>query len=289
MSMSEQKRETRNYDIRLLETSPEALQEVLDLFIRGGSGMSNSIEFLDWQYNQNPRGRAVGFNAYYEGSLAAHYAAIPVVAHLYGQNVPGILSINTRTDAAHQGQGLFTKLARATYDHARSVGYAFVVGVANDNSVHGFTKKLGFQHVGMMQTYFVTNPSSSPQPSLDYATAWDAESLRWRLSNPTKRYSVRRSGDRALLFSRSSRFRVLIADVEAAIVPPDLERAAGSVNPFSMWLGVTPATLVGHPLRVPVPARLRETSLNLIFLDLTGHRTLDADQVKFWAIDFDAY
>ena len=222
--MAEQKRESRIYDVRVLETSPDALREVLDLFIRGGSGMSDTIEFLDWQYNQNPRGKAVGFNAYYEGRLAAHYVAIPVIANLFGRPTRGLLSINTRTDTDHQGQGLFTRLARETYDHARDIGCEFVIGVANDNSVHGFTKKLGFQRVGLMQTYFCTDPSGLQAP-FDYETAWDVDALRWRLSNPTKRYSVRHSADRTLLFSRSSRFRALIGDVPTDIVPPGIATA----------------------------------------------------------------
>lgn len=285
--MSHVVRQARNYDIRLLETSPEALQEVLNLFLQGGSGMSNSIEFLDWQYNQNPRGRAVGFNAYYEGQLAAHYVAIPVAADLFGAPARGLLSINTRTAAEHQGQGLFTRLARATYDHAQASGYEFVIGVANDSSVHGFTKKLGFQHVGMMGTWFITDPGHE-KTKLDYATIWDADSVRWRVANPTKSYTVRRRDDRALLFGRSARFRVLMGDVAASAVPETVSAARWSPNPFSMWLGVSAASQ-SSALRAPVPDQMKETSLNLIFRDLVGDRTLAADRTKFWAMDFDAY
>lgn len=285
--MSNAVREARNYDIRPLETSPDALQEVLDLFIQGGSGMSNTIEFLDWQYNQNPRGPAVGFNAYFEGQLAAHYVAIPVTANVFGAPAKGLLSVNTRTAAGHQGQGLFTRLARATYDHAQASGYEFVVGVANDSSVHGFTKKLGFQHVGMMRTWFATDPRWE-EASLDYETLWDADTVRWRLSNPTRSYFARRRGDRALLFGQSRRFRVLMGDVEAGTVPPDVPAPPGSLNPFSMWLGVSTASQTGA-VRIPVPERMKETSLHLIYRDLIGERTLSADRTRFWAMDFDAY
>lgn len=285
--MSNAVREARNYDIRLLETSPGDLKEVLDLFIQGGSGMSDTIEFLDWQYNQNPRGPAVGFNAYFEGELAAHYVAIPVMANLFGAPVRGLLSVNTRTAARHQGQGLFTRLAHATYEHAQSNGYEFVVGVANDSSVHGFTKKLGFQHVGMMRTWFTTAPRWQ-EAALDYETSWDADSVRWRLSNPTRSYSVLRRGDRALLFGQSKRFRVLMGDVKAATVPPEVPAPPESLNPFSMWLGVSTASQRGG-IRLPVPDRMKETSLHLIFRDLAGERALSADRTRFWAMDFDAY
>src|SRR5262245_10816784 len=88
-------------------------------------------EALGWQYRDNPDGQVVGFNAWLDAVLAAHYVTIPLVARVNGKEEKGLLSLNTATHAVHQGKGLFTKLANATYDLGRSMGYGFVIGVAN--------------------------------------------------------------------------------------------------------------------------------------------------------------
>jgi GNAT superfamily N-acetyltransferase len=99
-------------------------------------------EYLQWQYADNPDGTIVGFNAYQGETLAAHYVTQPMEAVINGVKRRGLLSLNTATHPQHQGKGLFVKLADRTYTYAAEHGYDFVIGVANQNSVHGFTKKL---------------------------------------------------------------------------------------------------------------------------------------------------
>jgi GNAT superfamily N-acetyltransferase len=107
-------------------------------------------EYIQWQYADNPDGNIVGFNAYDGETLAAHYVTQPMQAVVRGVEMKGLLSLNTATHPQHQGKGLFVKLANQTYSYAAEQGYDFVIGVANQNSVHGFTKKMGFQLVGQL-------------------------------------------------------------------------------------------------------------------------------------------
>ena len=109
-----------------------------------------TLDFLDWQYFKNPVGDVVGFDAFYNNELVAHYVTIPVVYKFNDKTLNGLLSLNTATKAEHQGKGLFTKLASDTYDLAKEKGYKFIIGVANQNSTHGFIKKLGFDLVGKL-------------------------------------------------------------------------------------------------------------------------------------------
>lgn len=277
------------YDIKLMELSPQELQQISDLFTRAGSGMSGGSEFLDWQYNQNPAGQAVGYNAYFDGLLVAHYAVIPLRARVFGEEVLGYLSINTRTDLEHQGQGLFTRLAESTYSHIKKIGGEFVVGVANGNSVHGFTRKLGFQHVGLLETRFVLGSPSTGKRDLDFESIWDSATVAWRLDNPTKSYKHRKKGDRAMLYSNSRRFSSLIGNVPYKSLPNGLETLSRFSCMPKLWLGIAKGMNWAGTLYALVPIKLQPVQLNLIYLDLKGTRSLDPESVRFLAMDFDAY
>ena len=41
--------------------------------------------FLYWQYAKNPEGMALGFDAYFEGKLVAHYVTLPVCYLINGK------------------------------------------------------------------------------------------------------------------------------------------------------------------------------------------------------------
>lgn len=277
------------YDIKSMDLSSQELEQVSALFVRSGSGMNGGVEFLNWQYNQNPAGQAVGYNAYFDGLLIAHYAAIPLRAKVFGEAVFGYLSINTRTDPEHQGQGLFTRLAESTYSDIEKIGGEFVVGVANENSVHGFTKKLGFQHVGLLETRFVLGSPSTAKCDLDFQSIWDSETVAWRLDNPTKSYKYRKKGDRALIFGASRRFLSLIGDVPYESLPNGLETLGGFSFMPKLWLGIAEGMSWRGALYAVVPRKLQPVQLNLIYRDLKGTRSLDPASVKFLAMDFDAY
>jgi len=160
-------------------------------------------EVIRWQYLDNPEGRAVGFNAWAGDVLAGHYVTIPLRARVHGKEERGLLSLNTATHADHRGKGLFTRLAQATYDRAASEGYGFVVGVANANSTHGFTKKLGFQLVGPLRAMVGVGPipfrGRREEPVFEPIRdpAW----ITWRLSHPVNRYAKARQGQGVLVLS----------------------------------------------------------------------------------------
>jgi GNAT superfamily N-acetyltransferase len=278
-----------SYHIKPLDLSPQELEQVSDLFIRSGSTINGGREFLDWQYNLNPAGQAVGYNAYFDGLLIAHYAAIPLRAKVFGEDVFGYLSINTRTDREHQGQGLFTRLAESTYSDIEKTGGEFVVGVANENSVYGFTKKLGFQHVGVLDRRFVLGSPSMGNCDLDYEPIWDSATVAWRLDNPTKSYKYRIKGDRALLYGKSRQFLSLIGDVPYQSLPPGLETISRFSLMPKLWLGIAERMSWGGTLYALVPRMLHPVQLNLIYRDLKGARSLDPASVLFLAMDFDAY
>jgi len=152
-----------------------------------------SAAYLEWLYIQNPHGRVIGTDAFAGDRLAAHYAIMPRRYALGGQSYDAALSINTATHPDHQGKGLFTKLADATYERAAAQGVRFVLGAANANSVGGFTRKLGFTALGQIRLYLGFQPPAATGDDLDLMT--DDHWIAWRLANPSRVYTSRRLGN----------------------------------------------------------------------------------------------
>ncbi|HTD34284.1 MAG TPA: GNAT family N-acetyltransferase [Candidatus Elarobacter sp.] len=242
-----------------------------------------TAELLRWQYRDNPAGAIIGWNAVAgDGSLAAHYVVQPLDARLDGVAERGALSFNTATHPAHQGKGLFTELGRRTYASAAEAGYGHVVGVANANSTPGFTRKLGFALVAQLHARIGLRTAPGEDAAAAYERTWTPASAAWRAANPHGRY--RAVGDRLYAATPQPLIRALLARGRA------FENTASDslgFRPIDLWLGLEPG---GTPPGVDIPARLRPSPLNFIFLDLRGaNRAVPRDGVRFRAADFDPY
>ena len=241
--------------------------------------------FLRWEYDSNPSGDVVGYDAYAGHNLCAHYAAQPLDAMLFGSATRGVLSFNTATHPSHQGRGLFTALALRTYERAAALGYEFVIGVANDQSTPGFVSKLGFQLVSPLSVVVGFGAPAESEGIVDYARIWSDRSRSWRLQNPAHSYHVVRG--RLVCSTGVPLLKVLLS---SSPWEKHADAIAFSVShPATMWIGLRP-NLRWRGVAFPLPGPLRPSPLNLIFLDLTGRgRKLDPQHVAFDALDFDAY
>jgi GNAT superfamily N-acetyltransferase len=279
------------YDIRPCGTDDASIAEVTALLTTVFPKAGFTEAFIRWQYAENPDGPVVGFNAYHKNDLVAHYATIPIVSEINGVCEKGLLSLNTATHPGHGGKGLFTGLAKATYTRAAEGGLGFVVGVANAASTPGFVRKLGFQLVGPLRAIVgFGDLLEDGDGECAFQRVWDAERLQWRLSNPNARYTVETVRNGLIRFHTASGYpmvrAVLGAFPQTMISTPKEKVRFG----MSLHIGLDPSWQRMQPLHVNIPVRFRPSPLNLIFLDLTGKgRTLDADKVRFRAIDFDAY
>ena len=171
-----------SYDTRPVETDDDSLEACRALL--AATFGTAEVDYVRWLYRDNPWGTAVGFNAFTNHELVAHYVTVPIEATLDGAPARGLLSLNTATHPTHQGKGLFTRLAEATYAHARDRGYEFVVGVANANSTPGFTRKLGFQLVTPLDVRLGLGQLTTSHDPVGFALAWSEPALRWRLQRP---------------------------------------------------------------------------------------------------------
>lgn len=247
--------------------------------------------YLNWQYNENPDGHIVGFNAFAGGTLAAHYAAQPILASMQGGLKRGLLSLNTATHPGHQGKGLFVQLANRTYEYAATNGYDFVIGVANQNSVHGFTKKLGFTLLGSLHAKLGTGPLHPTKDTTSFAWSrhWSQQALLWRLNNPVQQYGIK-CGRQCVVTSRTAYPAI---NAVLGIFDGSSYRLLPRNVPFSLlniWIGADRGLTSKTNLYFNVPNRLRPAPLYLIFKSLNSNiGPFGFDDVYFQALDFDAY
>ena len=236
--------------------------------------------FLEWQYAKNPIGNAVGYDAYFKGELVAHYVTIPVLYMIDNKEVKGLLSLNTAVHPNHQGKGLFTQLAKKTYDEAQKTGYNFVVGVANQNSTKGFLTKLDFYLIRPLKVRIgVGIELFKRKKNNRFMPLWTKESINWRLSNPSTAYFSFNN----IVYAKASIFGVCAVLTENPI-------KLSLKNPtFKLLIGL--GDIEGSGLFINLPEKLKPSPLNLVFKDLTEGclPTIKAEDVFFEAIDFDAY
>ena len=279
------------YDLRLLDLSPAGITAITALLQRVFPDAQHFTEaVVRWEYVDNPDGPAVGFNAWMGDELAAHYVTIPLLARVNGMQEKGLLSLNTATAPEHQGKGLFTKLADSTYTYAAKHGYGFVIGVANANSTHGFTQKLGFQLVAPLKAMVGLGPLPEPAATeRTFERMWSPAASAWRLGHPAYRYSWRKHGSHITLYSQRKQYGAqYVLGLQPWTEAPAGASALTSSPLAHIWIGLDPGMRFGNRPYVDVPMRFRPSPLNLIFKDLTDQqRTLDASKTRFQAMDFD--
>ena len=237
-------------------------------------------DYYRWQYEQNPNGKVVSYNAYYDDKLVAHYAAIPIEMSFDGEEKKGLLSLNTATHSQHRGKGLFVKLAQLTYDYAKAHGYKFVIGVANANSTHGFLTKLGFYQICPLEVRFGIGNIFRRKIKKPIYVVWNDKALQWRLSNPYYKYCVK---DNSIYGSMDKPFfKTIVSENMGA-------KKGGTLGfrPFNLYVGLGLEHKSG--LYFNMPKFIKHSPFNLIFKDMSDGElpTINKDNIFFQLIDYD--
>lgn len=252
-------------------------------------------DYLRWLYVANPAGRMLGFNAFFEGRLVAHYACVPASVKVTGIKRRAILSLNTATHPDFQGRGLFTRLADQTYEAATALGIDLVFGVANAKSTQGFVRKLGFQLVAPLESRvgigrLGTIDWPGALAAADFRRTWTQAELQWRLSNPANPVRALDLGDGAMGFSAATGRPLVRAWAEL----PE-QALAGAIGPRPwpggprVFLGTFPRQLLRPAMYFRLPEALRPSPLNFIIRGLSGPLSVDRDALLVSFLDFDAF
>lgn len=138
-----------------MESTEHDLQLFHQCFVTNKS--PRSVELLRWQYLEPTAGPLLVNFALTKGPsprLAAIYAVCPMMMHVSGRRVLGLQSLNTLTDEAYRGRGLFVSMATALYERSQAVGAEIVYGFPNGNSAHGIFKRLQWDSIDPMPVVF---------------------------------------------------------------------------------------------------------------------------------------
>lgn len=235
-------------------------------------------EYIKWEYEENPEGHVVGFNAYSGTILAGHYATIPIIMMINGQKRRGLLSLNTATHPEHRGKGLFVKLAQQTYDYAKENGYDYVIGVANANSTHGFIKYLGFDLICPLTFRVGFGLNINNDKAFTYKRFWDSSLLKWRMACPSYKYF--KSGESIVSPILYGAKKIVKLDTAS-----QLRRLW--LRPLNLYVGLGADLKKGYYFRLP--RFIKHSPFNLIFKDLTGGKLPKITEENIWfeLIDFD--
>ncbi|MBN8692120.1 MAG: GNAT family N-acetyltransferase [Bacteroidetes bacterium] len=244
-----------------------------------------TFEFLQWQYLLNPNGTVIGFDAFYGEELAAHYVTIPVTYEYKGELIKGLLSLNTATHPNHQGKKLFTQLAEKTYELGKNQGYKFVIGVANQNSTHGFIKKLGFDLISTLDVkIYFGNIKQIGVTSEMFKSHWNKEALKWRTENPSASYF--RTHQSLICDTHISMIKAVLSKRKECVVKENIH-PKGSLLKMEIGLNNSPSNFV---LGINLPQKLKPSPLNLIIKSLGEFNLpITKENIYFELIDFDAY
>lgn len=274
-------------------TSEEMMLKLVDLqnVVYAGKHHFTSGAFKFW-YIDNPNGHVLSFNAFYGDIIAAHYAVVPIKMLVNDRIVNGALSMATVTHPQHQKKGLFKTLAELTYNYAKELGYEFIIGVANANSIHGFIKYFNFKELGKLNVLMGTKNGIQPDGNKDYSVYWNEELLRWRLSK--KNYTTNKNNNavfgttRLWKFKKAPLVKTFMGSFDTDLLHSlNIPIQNNLIRPFTMYIGLgSNARKLGYK---ELPKAIKHSPFHLIFLDLTEGKLpeITKDNVFFQLIDFD--
>jgi hypothetical protein len=280
-----------DYEFRPVEHSGPELREVSDLLRHVFPHAPHlTPAYLRWLYVDNPEGRALGSNAWHQGRLIGHCAGQPLRARVEGETLRGILLVNAAAHPDHVRRNITRRTTDPMFEEAARQGFSFAIAVGNANSTLPLLTR--FEMVGPLNARIGAGVPvrAARQAAPSFETVWGDESLRWRLANPERPYSVRTRNGRTVVTAPSGRRGIgaILYDGDGGLSLADAgSRPAG---PLKVWLGLDAAVAWARSPFLPIPARLRPSPLNFVFKDLSG-RGLHPDpaRVVFRGIDFDAF
>jgi len=257
------------------------------------STASNSKKFsessLTWLYIKNPDGLAIGFDAFHEGQLVAHYVCIPATIMGPTGTVRALLSLNTATMPKYQGKGLFTQLARATFSAATQQGFSCVYGVSNKNSTPGFVRKLGFNLVAPLEAFIGTGRIKPRQAdsSLKFQRIWHTAAFNWRCANPANPIRVCQHINSSVMLADTGYPFIVAYDEQWGQVFSNNNFIDHKLQLY-LIIGLFPQGIPSTYFKIP--NFLKPSPLNFIFKPLDPFMiTPERHKVQFTFLDFDAY
>ena len=273
-----------DYEIRLLDFNDEisSLQKIVDLQNVVYEGKHKfRIESFRERYLNNPMGKVISFNAFYNDEIVAHYACVPYKMKIDGRVVLGLFDIATATHPDHRGKGLFKTLAKTTFQYAKENGFEFILGVANANSFPGYMKHFPFTFVGQLDVRLGWGTDIIPDGEKHFSIHWDVDAFNWRLKCCKANYS--REKDCAI-GKYNSFVQTFMGKYEDSFLDNTALTNKGWGKKLKLYVGMGAKF---KSLYLKVPKFIKRSPFNLIFLDLTDGKLPVPNKDNFYFQLFD--
>jgi len=135
--------------------TPEHYQLLKDLYA-DAFNIKISVGDIQKRHNTSELGHPhIGFIAIQSTTRmpAAYYGVFPVKLIVGSDTILAAQSADTMTHREHRNKGLFTSLARLTFDACSRENIELVFGFPNDNSYPGFISKLNWTRIDNIARY----------------------------------------------------------------------------------------------------------------------------------------
>ena len=131
------------WDLEYRPAEPEDEQSVLGLFRHslGWRDDDPNEEFFRWKHRDNPFGESPAWVALHQGRVVGYRTFLRwEFVDLEGRVVRGVRAVDTATDPAYQGRGIFRTLTLRGVAELTLSGEALVFNTPNDQSRPGYLK-----------------------------------------------------------------------------------------------------------------------------------------------------
>jgi hypothetical protein len=113
-------------------------------------GDISSGAYLEWEYKNNPEGKALIYISEKGTTVVSQYILLPKIFFINGKKITGSLSVNTITHPLYRMKGLFTGLAEKTFAACTAEKIFFTIGFPNPVSYPVIRKKKLFETCGKL-------------------------------------------------------------------------------------------------------------------------------------------
>jgi hypothetical protein len=136
----------------LEEADEPAVLDLLTASLAGGPTGERTVDFLRWKHRDNPFGQSIALGAVDDGRLVGVRLVMRWQFLLEGIPVRAARMVDTATDPAYRGRGIFRDLTTASLEIARQ-DTDLVFNTPNSSSRPGYLK-MGWHQVGTLPTAF---------------------------------------------------------------------------------------------------------------------------------------
>ncbi|NDV67432.1 GNAT family N-acetyltransferase [Dysgonomonas sp. 25] len=272
-----------DYALKEITVDEESLKEIT-AFLQESFPKNKkfTLDFVRWQYTQNPLGQMRGYNAYDNGKIISHFAGLPIDMNLFGKERKGLLCINVSTNENYRGKKLFTLLGEKTIEYAQANGYDFMIAVPNANSSHAFLKYFGFYLISPLTVKLGVGKNIYSDKAFNCYKTWDENQMHWRLQNPDNKYHFTRK----FISTPISYFFKTLSKNPLPDAVAHIASSGIGFRPYNLYIGLGAETKKGWYINIP--SFVKRPPFNLVFRDLTGEiPAIKKEDIFLQLIDLD--